>query len=180
LSARLRAADRIAVATLNGTIVATASLKVPTASYRQRVLTHAGLREPVSHLFEVGYVVVEENHRGRRLATRVVAACISGVNEFMFATSRADNHAIHRVLEANGFERIGTPYRSSRGAYDLIVHTRDPREPRNRVTTEPNREAEQRGDLRCYQCGAPAKWFPWGDAWVAACAQRHAPEDDAT
>jgi hypothetical protein len=46
------------------------------------------------------------------------------------------------------------------------------------LTLAPDREAERRVDLACYRCGAPARWQPWGDAWVAACAE-HAPEDDA-
>ena len=47
------------------------------------------------------------------------------------------------------------------------------------LALDPDREAERRGELRCHRCGAPARWDPWGDAWVPACAE-HAPEDDWT
>lgn len=47
------------------------------------------------------------------------------------------------------------------------------------LTTAPDRQAEADGLLRCYRCGLEARWWPWGDAWVPACAE-HAPEDDST
>jgi len=46
-------------------------------------------------------------------------------------------------------------------------------------TLEPDRDAEARGELRCFRCGAPATWHPWAGAWAAAC-QDHSPEDDWT
>ena len=46
------------------------------------------------------------------------------------------------------------------------------------LTLTPDRAAEARGELRCHRCGRAARWWPWGDAWVPACAA-HAPEDDS-
>ena len=58
---------------------------------------------------------------------------------------------------------------------DLDRSTND--EVRAPATLMPDREAERSGSLTCHRCGAPARWRPWGDAWIAACA-KHAPEDD--
>lgn len=45
------------------------------------------------------------------------------------------------------------------------------------ATLTPDRATEARGELRCHRCDLPARWWPWGDAWVPACAV-HAPEND--
>jgi hypothetical protein len=59
----------------------------------------------------------------------------------------------------------------------------EPRDPRDTVrpplTLAPDRQAEADGILVCYRCGAEARWYPLGDAFLPACAE-HAPEDDST
>ena len=114
LPQRIARAQRLAFALFDDNLVGVGALKSPNSSYRKSVFTKSGTpRSPSAFPLELGWVYVKPEYRGCGISGRLVQelmATARGKN--VFATSRTDNHAMHRSLEHSGFVRDGKPYAS--------------------------------------------------------------------
>lgn len=97
-----------------GVLVGTAAIKNPEPDYRAGVFDKAASDlSASSYPVELGYVVVAKSHRGQKLTWQLVDAALPFAGtEHVFATTRTDNDAMHRVLPARGFIASGEPYDS--------------------------------------------------------------------
>ena len=110
------AADAPAVAFYckGGILFAVGALKRPRASYRAKVFRNAGVAAVAADFpFELGWVHVREEARGRGLGCLVSAAVLcraGGAN--VYCTSRSGNSGMHRIAESLGFVPCGREYDS--------------------------------------------------------------------
>ena len=121
LMTNLERAYQIAYASIDDRVVAVSVVKVPNTHYRDKVFQMSGSNEnPNDYPYEVGYVYAVPEIRGTRIiydAFHMFNANISGV----FATVRQDNNNAIRLLQRSGYKLIGSPYKSSRGDYNLLL-----------------------------------------------------------
>ena len=132
LEERVRKAERLILLSAAGCLSGIGALKKPNASYRRRVVSRSGTSLPVSEYpFELGWIFVSPSHRGKGLAGRIVEAAVSVANGVgVFATSRSENTAIHKVLQRHGFFHTGKIYPSDHGSHELQLLVRAPCERR--------------------------------------------------
>ena len=113
LPRRIGAASHLAYHALpDGSLVAVAAMKSPSAEYRDAVFFRAKATEdPIAYERELGWVYVVPEHRGsqigRRLCERLVARSPSAR---MFATTRVENTRMTRILTSLGFRSVGRPF----------------------------------------------------------------------
>lgn len=101
LRGRIRQAAVLAFAFHESRLVAVTALKVPTEGYRLGVFRKAGVALSAAGALELGWVFVVAGCRGRGLAGRIVTDTLSPAGTAcVFATTRSDNSAMHKVLEA--------------------------------------------------------------------------------
>jgi hypothetical protein len=107
-------------------LAAVAALKSPVPAYRTRVSVSAGVEIAVAQYpFELGWVYVYPFARGRKYSHTVSRGALSKSDgRGVFATSRADNVAMHATLRRLGFEPAGTSYRSRLGDQELQLFLR--------------------------------------------------------
>ena len=105
---------------------AIAALKNPATEYREKVSKQAGIELDASDFpYELGWIYVAPPARGLGYSGELVRAAVARANgQGIFATSREDNTPMHRALLKFGFGRVGNPYKSDRGDYNLVVFTR--------------------------------------------------------
>jgi hypothetical protein len=110
-------------------LAAVAALKSPVLAYRTRVSECAGVEIAVAHYpFELGWVYVYPFARGRKYSQTVSREALrKSDGKGVFATSRADNVAMHATLRRLGFDPAGTPYRSRRANQELQLFLRPAR-----------------------------------------------------
>lgn len=103
-----------------------AALKAPRPSHRRGVFVKAGV--PLSGPappHELGWVVVEERQRGRRLSRLLVESALQAAGQAeVFATSHTENLAMHATLRRCGFTAVGDPYFSRRHERRLVLFVR--------------------------------------------------------
>ncbi len=93
-------------------IVATATIKKPRDSYKTKVFTKScsGISNTI-YQYELGYVMVEQDFRKYKLATRLCALlCEKYSNQNLFATTRIDNWGMLSILKKNLFKEVGNQY----------------------------------------------------------------------
>jgi len=102
------------------------ALKRPSLSYRNSVFEKAASSlKPDTFQLELGWLFIEESHRGKRLSGILVKKLLSSVGETsIYATTREQNVPMRRILESFAFAESGIPYGSVRGPYKLILDTR--------------------------------------------------------
>lgn len=124
---RIRQAHSLTFLRNEHDLVGIAALKHPNANYRARVFKQAQIElKPDEYPLELGWVYVSPAGRGGRLSHRLVqAAVIIASKSRIFATSRVDNHAMHKSLLAASFARQGKEYLSTRGSHTLTVFTHE-------------------------------------------------------
>lgn len=95
-------------------VVGAAALKAPRLSYRTRIADKSETDIPESSFpYELGYVFIDKNARGRKQASRLIARAIElEPHAGIFATSRTDNSPMVAVLAKHGFREIGKHYPS--------------------------------------------------------------------
>lgn len=125
LIGRIRQAAVLTFAFHEDRLVAVAALKKPADGYRVGIFQKAGIAQLTSGALELGWVFVLPESRGQGLAGTVVAeALVASGAEDVFATTRADNHAMRKVLEGQRFVPTGQAYKSVRGGYGLSLFVR--------------------------------------------------------
>jgi GNAT superfamily N-acetyltransferase len=107
-------------------LVGVAALKNPQDSYRARLSTNSGASVSAAAFpYELGYIFVTPAARGNGYGEHLVASTLMAAGSHgIFATSRADNTAIHKTLCRNGFAPTGNPYSSKDGKRELQLFCR--------------------------------------------------------
>lgn len=111
----IRRAKLLAFHYENKTLAGIAAIKSPSDSYRQKVFMKARTSEnPDKYNLELGYAVTLEKYSGRHICSRLVEKLISSFPSWnMYATSETTNMCMLKILERNGFQKTGEPYKGS-------------------------------------------------------------------
>lgn len=126
LEGRVKSAKTL-VFLLNGpTLAGTAAIKVPTLQHKRNVFERAHVSEIQQDFnLELGYVVVAEQYRDRKLSRVLMEKALDGVGTTpLFATSRSDRQWIHSTLARFSFVRVGDPYPSEEEEGDVLLFVR--------------------------------------------------------
>ena len=120
----IKRAELLAFHHEDGNLVGILALKRPGEKYRKNVFEKAGVPEEAEkYSLEIGWAFTVEKYRNMgifsSLNEKLLAA--SGSRN-IFATTRADNLPVQRILKTNGFKKTGRPYRG-RGEYNLQLFT---------------------------------------------------------
>ena len=93
-------------------VIATATIKKPLGSYKKGIFTKAKTNLSAdNYFFELGYVIVDENHRNKKLGqTLCQELCKLFLSKNIFATTRTNNTYMQKILADNLFIEQGTPY----------------------------------------------------------------------
>ena len=121
---RLKRTRKLALLRVNATnrIVGIAALKTPNQGYREEKFAAAGF--PIigyETAPELGYVVIAEEMKGRRLSGSLVDAIIKEIGEPAFATT--DDNTMRNNLQRSGFTRAGREWRGRKGMLSLWTIT---------------------------------------------------------
>jgi len=112
-----------------GDLAAVAAVKHPHSRYRESVFRNAGAVQLASGFpLELGWVFVRPEHRRKHYSRMVCAAAVQSIRPKgrpVFATTRADNVAMHRTLGHLGFSRHGQPWDSKRPQEELVLFVQD-------------------------------------------------------
>lgn len=97
---RVRRARLLSFARENGQLVGVAGLKFPSVNHRREVEHGSGARlAPEAYPLELGWVFVSPTSRGGGKSLALCTELMKGEpGKGMFATSRANNFAMHRTL----------------------------------------------------------------------------------
>lgn len=127
LAARIKKAEVLLFLEQGGCLKGIAAVKNPEKNYKEGVFKKAQATVKPNHfLFEPGWVFVLPSSRGAGFSHKLVQAALSAVSgQPIFATSRVDNAAMHKVLKAHGFSCHGKPYASERSKQQLRLFIRD-------------------------------------------------------
>ena len=96
-------------------------MKTPNQGYREEKFAAAGF--PIigyETAPELGYVVVAEEMKGRRLSGSLVDAIIKEIGEPAFATT--DDNTMRNNLQRSGFTRAGREWRGRKGMLLSLIH----------------------------------------------------------
>jgi predicted GNAT family N-acyltransferase len=107
---------------LNNRIVGVAALKTPTKQYRADKFAAASF--PIAAFetaLELGYVVVAEDMRGKKLSGHLSEAIAKEIRGPAFATT--DSNTMKKNLQRSGFTRAGQEWQGRKGALSLWVFT---------------------------------------------------------
>lgn len=107
LEANLRNATQLAMSYRQGRLIATATIKCPQGSYRERVSAKSGI-DMRGIDAEFGYVAVDEPFRDRRLATILADRLLDDFQAPVFATT--GHPAMKKILARKGFTEEGTSW----------------------------------------------------------------------
>lgn len=126
LPERIRGAAALVFARVESLVIGVAALKQPQASYRCRVSSESGTPLSAAEFpYELGWVYVSPELRRKGLSLLLSQAALAeSKGAGVFATSRTDNIAMHRLLAKLGFESTGNPFTSGRGKHSLQVFVR--------------------------------------------------------
>ena len=107
-------------------LVGVGGIKRPYDTHRNRVFRKAvSKQKPSDYRFELGWIYVEEDARGRRLSNRIVSELMAKVpTEKIYSTSGTDNLKMHASLKRHGFNICGRPYTSDQGDHKILLFLR--------------------------------------------------------
>lgn len=116
--AKLRRAMNVAVASCQGSIVAVGTIKALRPDYASSIAQRSGFAlSPETP--ELGYVAVDEHHKGNDLSHRVVAELLKDDAGALFATT--SNDRMKSVLTRAGFLRQGHEWQGRDAALSLWI-----------------------------------------------------------
>jgi GNAT superfamily N-acetyltransferase len=116
LEARIAAAAWLGFAWLGGTLAGVAALKNPRSAYRNKIFSAAQATALAQGFpLEFGWAVVVPECRGLGIAQTLLRDLMKIIADGgIFATTRADNQPMQRILQRSGFEILGQPFASRR------------------------------------------------------------------
>jgi hypothetical protein len=118
----LQNAVTIAWSERDGQPVGVMVLKRPVPAYRDKVFDASGVGEQASQYnVEIGYVYVVPEERTTGTSMRLGRAMLAAMPPKVFATTRENNSTINKLLTFLRFQRLGNPYASARGDYQLLL-----------------------------------------------------------
>jgi len=127
LSDRIRNAESLVfLIEDNGVLSGVAALKKPLASYKKKVFNNSESKEnPDEFNFEIGWIYVEEEFRGRKYSQLLLGEVLKLVGENrLYATTRENNEAMRKTNFRYGLQQSGRPYKSNDGDYNLVLYLR--------------------------------------------------------
>jgi len=126
LQERVKRAAYLAVLTVDGKPVGVGALKIPTDGHRDSVTCGSGVDVSESeYKYELGWVVVMPEYRGRKLSRMIVDALLARVGDAgVFCTVRGDNLAVQAACAGYGFVEAGTRWQGTRGMLGLGIWQR--------------------------------------------------------
>ena len=127
LEERIKKAESLLFLVQDGCLKGIAAVKNPEKNYKERVFKKAQATVQANKFpFELGWVFVLPSSRGAGFSHKLVEAALSVTNDqAIFATSRTDNTAMHKVLKAHGFSCHGKTYASTRDNQQLALFVRN-------------------------------------------------------
>ena len=107
----------------NGKLAAIAAIKKPLQSYIKKVFGKAGLQQKiVKYPLELGWIYTHQNFRRRGYCAKLVNKMYYAAGKKgTFSTTRINNVGMQKGLVKFGFKKVGRPYSSSRGNYQLVL-----------------------------------------------------------
>lgn len=127
LVANVKSARVLILGSIAGDVKGIAALKRPQANYRKRIGQKSGADIGEAHCpYELGYVFLLPEARGKGLSHRLVAKALEHVDsKAVFATARVDNKAMLATLAKGRFKQIGQDYSGRSGRIRLLIRTAD-------------------------------------------------------
>lgn len=116
LDGLIAGAEILALLRIDEATVGVGALKRPNQEYTRQVFKTAQATCVTRDFsLELGWVVVEEAHRGHSYSRRIVEALVARANGHkIYATSLTTRIAMHKALTQCSFERDGIEYKSKR------------------------------------------------------------------
>ena len=110
----------------DATLAAVAALKHPAEGYRDKVFRRAQTTLPATtFVTELGWVVTRPEFRGRGLARHLLGLLLGRADaDNLFATTRADNRPMQRLLKSTGFQRAGRAFVGTEKSHRLQLWVR--------------------------------------------------------
>ena len=122
LDERIRAAKLVAFVREASLTVAVGALKRPEAWYRESVFAKAvASAHPTSFPFELGWIYVAPDQRGKGIGSKIARQLLEGSDDLVYATARATNQPMIKILIALGFHHDGEPFQSSLSAEQMVL-----------------------------------------------------------
>ena len=112
LERRIRQAHLVAFIQVNSEMAAVGAIKRPSIQHRGRIERQSGYRGVHNCSGELGYLYVEPQHRRKGFGRRITQKLLAAYGKGLYATTRAENAAAHRVLRACGFITVGDSWPS--------------------------------------------------------------------
>lgn len=110
---RIQEARALARAFEADALIGGAALKSPNANYRRKILKKAQANaDPDNIRYELGWIIVHKDRRMEGISKKLVTALLNGVEDSIYATSRTNNKAAHKLLVEFGFGKAGVEYPS--------------------------------------------------------------------
>ena len=101
------------VDTVTDQVIGIGGIKIPLEIYKEKVFNAAGVPELMDEYdFEIGWIYIIPEYRGSGIFkfAKEIKKLMS--HRRVFITTRADNKIIVKMLERNGVQQLGEPYRS--------------------------------------------------------------------
>jgi GNAT superfamily N-acetyltransferase len=105
----------------NGDIVSVAAIK--TDEYKDFYFDQANVSGKRDYKYELGWFYTLSDYRGQGLSSKLAEKLLNKIkSKKIFATTRINNIAMIKILERNGFTRLGTPYQGRTAPIQLWVY----------------------------------------------------------
>lgn len=123
LPARVMGAHVLVLLYSGNVLIGTAAIKNPAQSYRSKVFRKTGVNlVPAAYPFELGWIVVHDEHREKGHSRTLVRAAMSQViGVGVYATTRVSNGGMLHILPDEGFVRVGNSYPSKQNPGESIA-----------------------------------------------------------
>jgi|25BtaG_2_1085352.scaffolds.fasta_scaffold30356_2 ribosomal protein S18 acetylase RimI-like enzyme len=125
LRQRIQRAEKL-VFINDGEYVAVGAIKNPNAGYKALVFKKScALEQEGRYEYELGWLYVSETARGKGYGRALMESIIHTLSgKACFATTREDNDSMHHLFKRFGFSKVGQPYESENGGYELVLYTK--------------------------------------------------------
>lgn len=123
LDVRIKKAEALVFLSQNNCLKGIAAVKNPEQNYKSGVFQKAKASVQANEFpFELGWVFVLPSSRGAGFSHKLVQAALGATGgRAIFATSRAGNAPMHKVLNVHGLSKHGEEYASNRGNQNLVL-----------------------------------------------------------
>lgn len=119
---RAKRAFRLGIIVYEDSVIGTAALKKPAASYRAKVFKKAGSQlNPAAYPYELGWIFLDVPHRKKGQMTRLINDLLPAAKDSaLFATTRTSNDIMQEMLAQLKFSEDGTEYKSEQNPEETV------------------------------------------------------------